>query len=106
GVHLDRPISLSAVTLVLSNLVSNVPAVLLLRPSLEAANSARLWYLLALVSTWAGNLTLVGSIANLIVAESAAPFGVTVDLKIYCKIGIPLTLITVILGTAWLILVM
>ena len=106
GVKLDRPIPLSAVTLILSNLVSNVPAVLLLEPTLSAARSPKLWYLLALVSTWAGNLTLVGSIANLIVAESAAAFGVEVNLKTYCKLGIPLTLVSVLAGTAWVVALM
>lgn len=106
GVRLDQPISLSAVTVVLSNLVSNVPAVMLLQPSLTAVGSAKLWYLLALISTWAGNLTLVGSIANLIVAESAAVYGVRLDLKTYCLLGIPLTLLTVVLGMAWLMAIM
>lgn len=105
GIDLSRPATLSAVTLVLSNLVSNVPAVLLLKPSI-AMTDHRSWYLLAIVSTWAGNLTLVGSIANLIVAESAAAYGVRVDLKIYCRIGIPLTLITVLMGTLWIMAVM
>jgi Na+/H+ antiporter NhaD/arsenite permease-like protein len=106
GVNLNEPIALSAATAALSNLVSNVPAVLLLEPTLTAAHSAKLWYLLALISTWAGNLTLVGSIANLIVAESAAAFGVEVRLGTYCKVGVPLTLITIALGTAWVLWVM
>ena len=92
-------------TVVLSNLVSNVPAVILLKPSI-ALEDHRSWYLLALVSTWAGNLTLVGSIANLIVAESASAFGVRVDLKSYCRVGIPLTIVTVALGTIWLVVIM
>lgn len=106
GVRLDQPIPLATTTLVLSNLVSNVPAVLLLEPPLREFDSRELWYLLALVSTWAGNLTLVGSIANLIVAESAAAYGVRLDLKTYCKIGIPLTLLTVLLGTIWIIAIL
>jgi Na+/H+ antiporter NhaD/arsenite permease-like protein len=110
GLHLEKPIALSATTTVLSNLVSNVPAVLLLQPTVQASavaqHSNRLWYLLALVSTWAGNLTLVGSIANLIVAESAATFGVKIDLKTYCKAGVPLTILTVALGTVWIMAVM
>lgn len=105
GVDLSAPLTLSAVTLVLSNLVSNVPAVLLLKPSIALADH-RAWYLLAIVSTWAGNLTLVGSIANLIVAESAAAYGVRIDLKTYCRVGIPLTLITVALGTLWIVAVL
>jgi Na+/H+ antiporter NhaD/arsenite permease-like protein len=83
-----------------------VPAVLLLEPVLTELNQPRLWYLLSLVSTWAGNLTLVGSIANLIVAESAAAFGIRLDLKTYCKAGVPLAVVTVLLGTVWIVLVM
>jgi Na+/H+ antiporter NhaD/arsenite permease-like protein len=105
GVNLHHPIDLSAVTLLLSNLISNVPAVLLLQPAIPL-HDRQSWYLLALISTWAGNLTLVGSIANLIVAESAAEFGLRLELKTYCKAGIPLTILTVLLGTAWLIWVM
>jgi Na+/H+ antiporter NhaD/arsenite permease-like protein len=110
GVKLEQPGPLTAVTLVLSNLVSNVPAVLLLQPSVniaaQQAHSNQLWYLLALISTWAGNLTLVGSIANLIVAQSAAGFGVKLDLKTYCKVGIPLTILTCAIGAGWLIVMM
>lgn len=104
GLRLDEPFALSGATVILSNLVSNVPAVLLLEPTVSAAGSAKLWYLLALVSTWAGNLTLVGSIANLIVAESASAYGVNVSLRVYCILGTPLTLVTVALGTAWLMI--
>lgn len=105
GVNLQHPLTLSGVTLLLSNVVSNVPAVLLLQPSIPP-DYHQLWYLLALVSTWAGNLTLVGSIANLIVAESSAAYGVRLDLKTYCLVGIPLTLATVSLGTMWIMLMM
>jgi Na+/H+ antiporter NhaD/arsenite permease-like protein len=110
GVNLNNDWSLAGVTVVLSNLVSNVPAVLLLSPAVgEGATQAgtnKLWYLLAMVSTYAGNLTLVSSIANLIVAESASAFGVKLDLKTYCLVGIPLTIVTVLLGTAWVVAVM
>jgi Na+/H+ antiporter NhaD/arsenite permease-like protein len=109
-VDLSRPGTLAAVTTALSNLISNVPAVLLLRPAVaataQAAHTHQAWYLLALVSTWAGNLTLVGSIANLIVAEQAAAFGVRLNLWTYCTVGIPLTLVSIVLGTLWLAWVM
>lgn len=98
-VDLNHPMTLAGVTTILSNIVSNVPAVLLLSP---AMHSTRDWYLLALISTWAGNLTLVGSIANLIVAEGAKQFGVKISLWTYCRVGIPLTIATVIFGTLWL----
>jgi Na+/H+ antiporter NhaD/arsenite permease-like protein len=106
GLHLQKPVTLSTVTLVLSNMVSNVPAVLLLKPTVasSADQSPKLWYLLSLVSTLAGNLTLLGSIANLIVAESAAKYGVRLTLKQYCKVGIPVAVSTVVIGTAWVML--
>jgi Na+/H+ antiporter NhaD/arsenite permease-like protein len=101
-VDLHRLPTLSTVTTLLSNVVSNVPAVLLLQPSIPRADRGA-WYVLAMSSTWAGNLTLVGSIANLIVAEQAQKLGVKLDLGSYCKAGIPITLITVAMGTVWII---
>jgi Na+/H+ antiporter NhaD/arsenite permease-like protein len=106
GVNLHATWPLSGVTLVLSNVVSNVPAVILLSPTLQQAGSEKLWYLLALVSTWAGNLTLVGSIANLIVAEQAAKFGVRLSFREHIVIGLPVTIVSVVLGTLYIAMVM
>jgi Na+/H+ antiporter NhaD/arsenite permease-like protein len=103
---LSRPvILLSVVSAGLSNLVSNVPAVLLLEPVAQAmpvATRATAWLALAMSSTLAGNLTVLGSVANLIVVESARREGVTLSFWEYCKAGIPLTVLTLILGIAWL----
>lgn len=98
-VPLYEPLPFSLVTLLLSNLVSNVPAVLLLKPGLPLPASpadavTATWYLLAVVSTFAGNLTLLGSIANLIVAEQARPHGIRLSFIEYLKVGVPLTLLT------------
>ncbi|MCK6561570.1 anion transporter [candidate division KSB1 bacterium] len=101
GIHLDQPVVLVSLCTLLSNLVSNVPAVLLMQDIPGA--TARLWYLLAMASTLAGNLTLLGSIANLIVAEKAAGYGITLSFIDYVKVGLPLTLITVIAGTFWVL---
>jgi Na+/H+ antiporter NhaD/arsenite permease-like protein len=103
---LNRPNDLlSLVSAVLSNLVSNVPAVLLLEPVAQAAPEATretTWLALAMSSTFAGNLTVLGSVANLIVVESARREGVTISFWEYCKVGIPLTILTLALGMAWL----
>jgi Na+/H+ antiporter NhaD/arsenite permease-like protein len=103
---LKRPAeSLSLVSAALSNVVSNVPAVLLLEPvARAAAGPARetAWLALAMSSTLAGNLTVLGSVANLIVVEQARREGVRVSFRDYCKVGVPLTLITLLLGIAWL----
>ena len=84
---------------VLSNIVSNVPAVLLFKPVVEAMPEAvreTAWLALALSSTFAGNLTVLGSVANLIVVERARKEGVTIGFWDYCRVGIPLTLITLV----------
>jgi Na+/H+ antiporter NhaD/arsenite permease-like protein len=60
------------------------------------------WLALAMSSTFAGNLTVLGSVANLIVVESARREGVTISFWEYCKVGIPLTILTLVLGIAWL----
>jgi len=94
---------LSGVTAVLSNLVSNVPAVLVLRPFITGlADPERAWLVVAMASTLAGNFTLVGSVANLIVAERAKSGGVTISFLEYFKVGAPLTLLSLFFGAWWL----
>lgn len=101
--HLDRLSVLSALTAILSNLVSNVPAVVVLRPFIDSLRSpAQAWLTVAMSSTLAGNLTVLGSIANLIVVQRAAASGVVIGLWDYCRVGVPLTLLTLLIGTFWL----
>jgi len=106
---LRRPIDLLSVTAaVLSNLVSNVPAVLLFEPVMHAmppASRNGAWLALAMSSTLAGNLTILGSVANLIVVENARREGVIVGFVAYCKVGIPVTILTLVIGIVWLKLI-
>jgi Na+/H+ antiporter NhaD/arsenite permease-like protein len=95
--------ALSGVMLVLSNLVSNVPAVLLFKqivPSL--GDPTRVWLTLAMSSTLAGNLTLLGSVANLIVAEEAGRRGVRITFLEYLRVGVPLTVLSLLFGAFYL----
>ncbi len=95
----------SGLSAVLSNLVSNVPAVLLFKPVIAAMPEAvheTAWLALALSSTFAGNLTVLGSVANLIVVEQARKEGVTIGFWDYCRVGIPVTLLTLAVGATWL----
>jgi Na+/H+ antiporter NhaD/arsenite permease-like protein len=109
GWLLHRPVDLmSLVSAGLSNLVSNVPAVLLMEPVLKAvpeASRETAWLALAMSSTFAGNLTVLGSVANLIVVENASREGVTVSFWEYCKVGVPLTILTLALGITWFLFV-
>lgn len=94
--------NLTGVTVVLSNLVSNVPAVLLLRPIVQGiANPQAGWLTLAAASTLAGNLTLLGSVANLIVAEGARQRKITLSFWEYTRAGALITVISLAAGTLW-----
>jgi Na+/H+ antiporter NhaD/arsenite permease-like protein len=97
------PGKLTAVCVVLSNLVSNVPAVMLFRPIVPTLTDPHtVWLTLAMATTLAGNLTLLGSVANLIVAEIAKRRDVNLSFGEYLKAGTPIAIITLIIGVAWL----
>ena len=101
--HLENIPILSAVTAVLSNLVSNVPAVLLMKPFVESLPSHdTAWLTIAMASTLAGNFTVLGSIANLIVVQKAAVRGVEISFWDYFRVGAPLTVIMLVIGTEWI----
>ena len=101
--HFANSYALTAYTTVLSNIISNVPAVLALKPFLLGlADQHRIWLVIAMSATLAGNLTPVGSIANLIVAERARNAGIHISLWTYCRAGIPITVATLALGAWWL----
>ncbi len=102
GLHLADTGPLFAAGLVLSNLVSNVPAVMLLLPHLGGSDPAVVGLTLALVTTFAGNLLLVGSIANLIVVDLAAQQGVVIDWKAHARLGVPVTVLSLGVVAAWL----
>jgi Na+/H+ antiporter NhaD/arsenite permease-like protein len=93
----------AAVSAVLSNIVSNVPAVMMLRSGVAGLpNTEQAWITLAMATTYAGNFTLLGSIANLIVAESAKKRGVRLGFWKYFLAGAPITVVTILIGSLWL----
>ncbi|HEY3884050.1 MAG TPA: anion transporter [Vicinamibacterales bacterium] len=101
--NLHRLPVFAAVTTIVSNIVSNVPAVMLLRTVIPAfPNQHAAWLALAMASTLAGNLTLTGSVANIIVAQRAAADGVRISFGDYFRIGLPLTIATLAVGCVWL----
>jgi Na+/H+ antiporter NhaD/arsenite permease-like protein len=99
---LDRPGVLTFWSAILSNLVSNVPAVLVFKPFMaKLAHPESGWLTLAMSSTFAGNLTVLGSIANLIVIERSRRT-VAISFLEYLKVGFPLTVITLLIGVLFL----
>ncbi len=101
--HLDRMPVLALATAGLSNLVSNVPAVLVLKPFVAALpDPRRAWLVVAMAATAAGNLTILGSVANLIVVQGAAERGVRIGFWQYSRVGVPLTVLVIVTGLLWL----
>ncbi len=101
------PWAMGVVVAILSNLVSNVPAVLLLAPlvpiPLDHTISSS-WLIMAMMSTLAGNLTIFASVANLIVVEQAKREKIDISLGEFCRAGIPITLVTMMIGVLWFML--
>jgi Na+/H+ antiporter NhaD/arsenite permease-like protein len=99
GVDVRQPVWLFVISTVLSNLVSNVPAVMFLLPS---ATHPMAGAILALSSTLAGNLIVVGSIANIIVIDQAERSGIPISWREHARVGVPVTLLTLGMAAAWL----
>ncbi len=102
GVNAEHPGWMFGITVLLSNLVSNVPAVMLILPSAVHPLAGPV---LALSSTLAGNLFIVGSIANIIVVEQASRLGVNINWREHARAGIPVTVLTLAVAGAWLLIV-
>ena len=100
--NLERLSVFTIVTAMLSNLVSNVPAVMLLKSLVTRfSNPHTVWLTLAMASTLAGNLTITGSVANIIVVEGARKEAV-ITFSDYFRIGVPVTVLTLTVGWLWL----
>jgi len=99
GVDITSVGWLFGVTVVLSNLVSNVPAVMLLLPYAEHPLAG---VVLALASTLAGNLLIVGSIANIIVVEIAARQGIIISWRTHARTGVLVTLLSLLIAAGWI----
>lgn len=96
----------SGVMATLSNLISNVPAVILWRGTVPTLpDPALVWRVVAMSATFAGNLLLIGSVANLIVAEKAEAAGIRIGFWEYARVGIPVTILTMVWGVLVLVLV-
>jgi Na+/H+ antiporter NhaD/arsenite permease-like protein len=101
GGSLDNPYRLSLVSVLLSNLVSNVPATVLLIPHLPG-DQPHLWYTLSLATTYAGNLFTIGSLANLIVIEQARLSGIRISFRDYARVGLVVTSANLALLALWI----
>jgi Na+/H+ antiporter NhaD/arsenite permease-like protein len=104
GFAIHNLFSLTLLSTVLSNLVSNVPAAMLIIKFLDAGQPIQ-WYVTALASTFAGNFITIGSIANLIVIEGAKEYGINITFKEHARVGIPITLVSILITLLWIAIV-
>ncbi|MBN1154247.1 anion transporter [candidate division KSB1 bacterium] len=103
----NEVLDLTIIATISSNIVSNVPAVLLLKNIVLTYSHTKIaWLTLAMATTFAGNLTLLGSVANLIVAEGAKKRKVILSFNEYLRAGLPITLLTLLFGVLWFCLLL
>lgn len=102
GFDLDNPAIIYVVTAVLSDVVSNVPSIMLLLPF---TSDASLGPIMAIASGLSSNLIVVGSLASIIVVDTAARRGLKISFWSFARTGIPITLSTMLVGAVWLWLV-
>ncbi|MDD2530605.1 MAG: anion transporter [Bacteroidales bacterium] len=98
--NLSSIIGLHSLSLVMSQILSNVPYTVLMTPLMEVVNNENLWLALASSATLAGNATIIGAMANLIVIESSEKENVKISFWEFFKIGIVTTIITLLLSIA------
>jgi len=101
GCALENPFVLSGMAVIMSNLVSNVPATVLLLPHIPS-EATSLWYVLSLATTYAGNLLTIGSMANLIVIEQARLCGIRISFLEYARVGVVVTMVNLAVLAAWI----
>ena len=102
GLRVDSLAVLAPLTLIGANTVGNVPLVVLLL-SVAPSMSEGAFYTLAVLSTLAGNLLVVGSLANIIALERARDAGVVLGFAEHARCGVPMTLLSLLLALGWLL---
>jgi Na+/H+ antiporter NhaD/arsenite permease-like protein len=104
GLRAESLLVLAPLTLFGANTIGNVPLVVLLLAVVPPMSEGA-YYALAVLSTLAGNLLVVGSLANIIALERARDAGVVLTFAEHARCGVPMTLLSVLLAAAWLALI-
>ena len=103
GLDLHSPAVLAVATAVLSNLVNNSAAALLLVKVVNVTQPTTA-YVLALANSFGGSLIMIGSVANIIVVQQARDMGVTISFKSFARIGVPVTVVSIAILLGWIAL--
>lgn len=104
GLHLNEPLSMLAVMSILSNVVGNNPAVMLVAPFLDGSvNPEALGAAIALGTGFSSNMVIFGSLAGIIVAEQGRVHGVAISFMEFTRAGLPVALLCLILAVGWIL---
>jgi Na+/H+ antiporter NhaD/arsenite permease-like protein len=104
--NLGGIIKLHGLSLFMSQIVSNVPYTVMMLPVLKPISSEILWLSLASASTLAGNATIIGAMANLIVIESAEKYNIKIRFWEFFKIGIIVTILSFLISIGILLILL
>jgi Na+/H+ antiporter NhaD/arsenite permease-like protein len=104
GIDLQVGWQMAIATMVLSNLVNNIPAVMLLLKIIPS-NTQDLGLILAVASTFAGNFIIIGSLANMIMVRQAQEHGVMISFWRHARLGIPITILSTLILVGWILIV-
>jgi len=104
GFNLSNPVNLALTTAVLSNLINNSAAVMLLVEVVNLSHAPTA-YVLALANSFGGSLFILGSVANIIVVQQARDIGVNISFRDFARLGIPVTLAALAGLVAWVLLI-
>jgi Na+/H+ antiporter NhaD/arsenite permease-like protein len=103
GVDLQSPRVLAVATAALSNLINNSAAALLLVKVVNVSNPSTA-YVLALANSFGGSLIVIGSVANIIVIQQARELGVSISFRAFARLGVPVTIASIMILLAWITL--
>jgi Na+/H+ antiporter NhaD/arsenite permease-like protein len=103
GFNLNQPHCLALTTAVLSNLINNSAAVMLLLKVINLTHPASA-YILALANSFGGSLIIIGSVSNIIVVQQARELGVHISFRAFARLGVPVTLAAIAGLLAWVTL--
>jgi Na+/H+ antiporter NhaD/arsenite permease-like protein len=104
GINLNSPTTMALMTVVLSNLISNAAAVMLML-NVAGHSHPAMGYILALANSFGGSLIILGSVSNIIVVQQARALGIKISFRDFARLGVPVTLAALAALLAWIAIV-
>jgi Na+/H+ antiporter NhaD/arsenite permease-like protein len=103
GIDLNQPFVLFLVSSVISNIVGNNPAVMMLVPYLHSQGDSQYGAALSMGTHFSSNLVVFGSLAGIIMVERAKAYGFTISFGEFTRAGAIVTVLTMVMAAVWLL---